>query len=101
MPRVDPHELAPTGVAVLAAEKLDGGMANTTWRLELADGRVVVVKHSAEVADAGGAECRAGHRILLGSGRAGGCGVAWQDFAALRVGSRRLAGTSPTREHLG
>lgn len=68
MPRVDPRELAPPGVAVLAAEKLDGGMANTTWRLELADGRVVVVKHSAAAPEGLFAVEAAGLQVLSEGG---------------------------------
>lgn len=73
MPKVDQgdewsDDLAPPNSQVVAAERLTGGEANTTWRVELADGRVVVVKHSAAAADDLFAVEAEGLRVLRDAG---------------------------------
>ena len=61
-------EVGPPGVSVRSVEQLVGGFANSTWRVTLADGEVVVVKSSSSAPDGLFAVEAAGLEVLRGAG---------------------------------
>jgi len=84
-------DLGPSGVVVRSAEKLDGGVANSTWRVTLADGEVVVVKTSSTAADGLFAEEAAGLEVLREHG------LRTPDVLAIGPGSLTLEALEPVR----